>query len=252
MPSFTASRKELLSFIDTFSKGVDNLAIRVKAEQITVAVGALTHYLRRSMDCQDGDPGKIYISDLVRFNEFLKAAKAAEVTVSQSARGRPIQVKAGRSSLELPSSTYIASETDVPLIERVVGKAEDNMWQSFGEANLPACGNVTGTDLYGISKASKVIGSGITCKVDYRPKDNELALMAEQKNKGKMFAAAEAEPVSGTQESYQSHYAHWLPELLNTVPDSVVQFHMGESAPFVVRDLDGSYLLIVFDQEVDE
>jgi len=27
---------------------------------------------------------------------------------------------------------------------------------------------------------------------------------------------------------------------------------MGESAPFVVRDLDGSYLLIVFDQEVDE
>ena len=132
MPSFTASRKELLSFIDTFSKGVDNLAIRVKAEQLTVAVGALTHYLRRSMDCQDGDTGKIYISDLVRFSEFLKAAKAAEVTVSQSARGRPIQVKAGRSSLELPSSTYIASETDVPLIERVVGKAEDNMWQSFG------------------------------------------------------------------------------------------------------------------------
>ena len=78
MPSFTASRKELLSFIDTFSKGVDNLAIRVKAEQLTVAVGALTHYLRRSMDCQDGDTGKIYISDLVRFSEFLKAAKAAE------------------------------------------------------------------------------------------------------------------------------------------------------------------------------
>lgn len=252
MPAFTASRKELLSFIQTFSKGVDNISMRVGEQEVTVAVASLTHYLRRSMDCQEPDTGKIYISDLVRFTAFLKSASAAEVVVSQQARGKPIQVRAGRSSLELPSSTYIASETDVPLVERVITKAESNMWESFGEAALPAVANVNGIHLYGLGKANKVIGSGITCKVDFRSKDGELNLVAQQKNKGKMFASAEAEVVSGAKESYQSHYAHWLPELLDTVPDAVVQVHMGENAPLVVRDLDGSYLLIVFDQEVEE
>jgi len=75
--------------------------------------------------------------------------------------------------------------------------------------------------------------------------------MAKNTNKGKMFATAEVEAVSGTKESYESNFAHWLPELLTTVPDTVVQFHMGESAPLVIRDQDGSYLLLVLDQEVE-
>ena len=251
MPLFTMSRKDLSSLLDSFVKGVDSLAIRVGEEDITVAVGALTHYLKRTVSAQECTPGKMYITDLPRFMTYLKSVSAAEVTVSQSGRGRPLQVRAGRSSLELPTSSFVASDEQVPLIEKVIGASEKAMWLSFGPASLEASGNISGVDLYGLAKADKIVGSGLTCRIVYRPKDNELALMAEQVNKGKMFASAEVEAISGSKESYESHFAHWLPELLSTVPDTVVQFHLGDGAPFVVRDQDGSYLLLVFDQEVE-
>jgi len=193
----------------------------------------------------------MYITDLPRFMTYIKTASAAEVTVSQSGRGRPLQVRAGKSSLELPTSSFVASDEQVPLIEKVIQASEESMWVSFGPASLEASGNISGVNLYGLTKADKIVGSGLTCRVVYRPRDNELALMAHQANKGKMFASAEVEAVSGSKESYESHFAHWLPELLSTVPDTTVQFHMGESAPLVIRDQDGSYLLLVFDQEVE-
>jgi len=249
--SFTISRKVLSSFLGSFTKGTDNLAIRVGENNITVAVGALTHYLKRSVEVQESDAGKIFITDLTRLMTYLGTASASDVTVSQSGRGRALQVRAGKSSLELPTSSFVASEEQVPLIEKVIAKSESSMWTSFGPASLEASGNISGVDLYGLSKADKIVGSGLSCKVVYRPRDNELALMAKNTNKGKMFATAEVEAVSGVKESYESNFAHWLPELLTTVPDTVVQFHMGESAPLVIRDQDGSYLLLVFDQEVE-
>ena len=120
MASFTISRKALSSFLGSFTKGTDNLAIRVGEDTITVAVGALTHYLKRSVEVQESDAGKIFITDLTRLMTYLGTASASDVSVSQSGRGRALQVRAGKSSFELPTSSFVASEEQVPLIEKVI------------------------------------------------------------------------------------------------------------------------------------
>lgn len=252
MPSFEADRKTLIGFIDTFAKGIDDIVLRVESGTIIAAIGQLTHYLRKGTPCTSDDEGKIYVSDIARFLAFLKSVTSAEVTVTQRGRGRPLHVKGGKSNLELPTSTYIASDSDVGLIEKIVKKAEESMWTSFASASLPAEATVDGADLYPLAKATKVIGNLFTCKAEFRPKDNDFTVMAAKKSKGKMFVNAEAQMISGDKESYVSHFAHWLPDLLGTVPNQEVTIHMGENAPLVIRGPNDDYLLIVFDQEVDE
>lgn len=252
MPTFEADRKALIGFVDTFAKGVDDLVLRVSSGTIIAAVGQLTHYLRKGMPCTSDDEGHIYVSDVARLLAFLKSVTSADVTVNQRGRGRPLHVKGGNSNLELPTSTYIASDSDVSLIEKIVKKSEESMWTSFGNAPLPAEAVVDGADLYPLAKATKVIGNLFTCKAELRPKDSDFTVMASKSSKGKMFVNAEAEQVSGDKESYVSHFAHWLPDLLGTVPNQNVSIHMGENAPLVIRGRNDDFLLIVFDQEVDE
>ena len=122
------------------------------------AVGKDTHYLRRRINVREAEAGDIAVSDVSRLLAFLKATKTGEVSINQMGKTSVLHVACGKSTLQLPTSSYLTTQKQLPLIERLVNEGEKNMWQKWASFSLDCHGIVNGEDFAPAAQFDKVIG----------------------------------------------------------------------------------------------
>lgn len=252
MTEVSVSKKTFNTFLDTFGKDLEDIALVVKGTVITARVGAMTHYIRRSCPAEVEEGGNIHISDLAKLRTFLKSDKADNLSLVQYTINGTLSVKCGNSTLQLPGTSYIKSLKEVSLIEKLIEKSEGVNWSRWVDDDLSCRGLVNSRDLRPVEKMAKVLGDKLTCKMRYDPHDREIVFHAGKSTSGKMFVRAPLLDAEGPDSGVESTFAHWLPTLVSTVPEGTVDIHTGTSTVLVIRQEESDYLLLVMDQQFEE
>ena len=251
MTRFTVNNKDLTQFISGFGKELPDIVFRVKEDYVESAVGKDTHYLRRRMNVKDAEVGNIAVSDVSKLLAFLKATKGGEVIINQMGKVSTLHVACGKSTLQIPSSSYLITQSQLPLIERLVGEGETNMWQKWADFDLKYHGIVNGEDFAPAAQFDKVIGGKFSCKTDFDP-SGEFVIRAGSKAKGKMFVRIPVTNCESPNTTVNSAFAYWLPSLLSNLPPGPLNLHTGDETVLVIEQGDTGFLLVVMDQEYEE
>lgn len=252
MNEFTADRKQMLTFLATFGKDLEDISIRISEHEVEAVVGQMTHYLRARLAVTDGTHGGVTISDLKRLVTFLKACGGERVTIAQAAEGKTLHVTCGNSKLQLPSSTYVRSQREVGLVERLVQKSQDGMWTKWVNFPLDHSATVTTQDFAPVTQMAKVIGDKLSCRTEFSSSDGELTIRAGKGAQGKMFVRIPLHDAKGPMNAAHSTFGYWLPSLLTCLPQGEVSIHTGEDTVMVFRQEASGFLLIVMDQDYEE
>tara|TARA_R100001015_G_C4628022_1_gene187934 strand:- start:1377 stop:2135 length:759 start_codon:yes stop_codon:yes gene_type:complete len=251
MTRFKVNNKDLTQFITGFGKELPDIVFRVKDDYIESAVGKDTHYIRRRLNVKEAKPGEIAVSDVTRLLSFLKATKAGEVTINQMNKTTVLHVACGKSTLQLPTSSYLVTQKQLPLIERLVKEGEKNMWQKWANFSLDCHGIVNGEDFAPAAQFDKVIGGKFSCKTAFDPASG-FVIHAGGKAKGKMFVRIPVTNSESKNTTVKSAFAYWLPALLSNLPPGPLNLHTGDETVLVLEQGDTGFLLVVMDQEYEE
>ena len=252
MNEFTVDRKALLKFLPLFGKELQDITLRVKAEEIEAAVGHMTHYLKSRMPATDCDGNSITVNDVPRLITFLKASTSTTARFSQVEAGKTLHVSCGNSKLQLPSSTYVRSQREVGLIERLVKEADENLWTKWVSFPLNYSATINTGEFGPAVQMTKVVGDKLSCKTNFSPADSEMVIHAGKGAKAKMFVTVPLIDAEGPQDrAAKSTFGYWLPSLLDCLPPGEVKAHTGEDTVMVFRQED-NFLLIVMDQDYEE
>ena len=251
MTSFKVNNKDLTQFITGFGKELPDIVFRVKDDYVESAVGKDTHYLRRRMNVREVEVGDIAVSDVSRLLAFLKATKTGEVSINQMGKTSVLHVACGKSTLQIPTSSYLTTQKQLPLIERLVAEGETNMWQKWANFNLVCHGIVNGEDFAPAAQFDKVIGGKFSCKTNFDP-SGEFVVSAGSKAKGKMFVRVPVTNCESNNSAVNSAFAYWLPSLLANLPPGPLNLHTGDETVLVIEQGDTGFLLVVMDQEYEE
>ena len=127
MSAFTISRDKLNSFLNCFGKDLMDIVITVNRESIHAAVAKSTHYISRQVECTDGTPGNLYISDIPKMKAFLGTSKIPELQFSQQGKTGTLHIRCGNTSLQIPTTSYIESQKKVGLMTKTIDNARDSM-----------------------------------------------------------------------------------------------------------------------------
>jgi hypothetical protein len=252
MTDFTISHSAFKDFLGSFGKDLTDLVIDARSGAIKGAVGRDTHYIRRKVDCEVNQSGRVYISDLTKLRAYMGTMKSGDLKVTQSGKASTLHVVASNSSLQLPTSSYILSQDKVGLIGRLIKASQENMWQTWANTPLDYHAKVTGISLKPAAKFSKVIGDKFACKTDFDPQGQELVIRGGNSNKGKMFVRAPLSDIDSPEISARSAFDYWLPDLLNNLPDGELDLHTGDESVLVFEQVDTDFLMVVIDQEYEE
>ena len=136
MAEININKKELLKFITSFGKDIEDMRIDLQSNNtIKVEIAFISHYIRKVLSI-DGDvvkAGAIEISDLPKVIQFIKATKTDTIKLKQTASGKTLYVTAGSSKLQLPSSNTIVSNSKVPILTKLIEKADYRIKWPFKE-----------------------------------------------------------------------------------------------------------------------
>lgn len=252
MAEFSISQENFKNFLDSLGKDLTDIMIKVGDGNIAAAVGQTTHYIKRQMDCGTAQAGNVYISDLTKLKAFVNAAKGSEITINQARKTGTLHASCGKSSLQLPTSSYIQSQDKVKLIERLIEQSVNNMWQTWANRPLDYHAVVSGEALKPASKFSKVLGSKYACKTEFDSNSNEFVIRGGNSQKGKMFVKATLQNVDAPEISARSAFDNWLPDLLNNLPNGDFNLYTGDESVLVLEQPDIRFLMVVIDQEYEE
>lgn len=252
MNEFTVDRKAFLKFLPLFGKELQDITLRIKDEEIEAAVGHMTHYLKARMPATDGDGSTVTINDVPRLITFLKASTSVSAQLSQAEAGKTLHVRCGNSKLQLPSSTYVRSQREVGLIERLVEKANEGLWTKWVSFPLNYSATINTGEFGPAVQMTKVVGDKLSCKTNFSAADGEMVIHAGKGAKAKMFVTVPLIDAEGPQDrAAKSTFGYWLPSLLDCLPPGEVKAHTGEDTVMVFRQQD-NFLLIVMDQDYEE
>ena len=253
MAQFTADRKKLVIFLKTFGEDIQDILLKVRGDDalLEASVGTITHFLRARLPVTDIEAGDITINDLPKVLKFIGGNKSDDVIFLQESVGKTLYVTCGNSKMHLPSSSYVRSQKDVSLLEKMVKKSEDNMWTSWISFPLNYSGTINSGEMKEVMQMSKVLGEKTTCKMDFYTEESELLFRAGKKVKGQMFVKVPVKNVSGPPTYCTSTFGYWLPKLLQSLPTGEVDLHTGADTVMTLRQ-DDSYLLVVMDQDYEE
>ena len=253
MSQFTADRKKLVLFLKGFGKDIQDIRLKVcgGADELEGSIGTITHYLRARIPVNDIEAGDIVINDLPKVLKFLDGSKSDTTTLLQESIGKTLYITCGNSKIHLPSSSYVRSQKDVSLLERMVAQAENNMWTSWISFPLDYTGTVNTGDLKQVKQMSKVIGDKMACKMDFYANESEILFRAGKKVQGQMFVKVPVVNAAGPPGYCTSTFGYWLPKLLETLPSGEVDIHTGADTVMIAKQ-DDSYLLVVMDQDYEE
>lgn len=252
MAEFTISPENLKNFLTSLGKDLTDIMIKVGDGKITAAVGKTTHYIKREMDCGTAQSGNVYVSDLTKLKAFVNAAKGSEVKVNQVRKTGTLHASCGKSSLQLPTSSYIQSQDKVSLIERLIEQSVGNMWSTWSNQSLNYHAVVSGEALKPASSFSKVLGSKYACKTEFDPSSSEFIIRGGNSQKGKMFVKSALTNVDAPEVSARSAFDNWLPELLTNLPKGDFNLYTGDETVLVLEQPDINFLMVVIDQEYEE
>ena len=252
MAEFSISQENFKNFLSSLGKDLNDIMITVSDGKITAAVGKTTHYIKRQMDCGTSQSGKVYVTDLPKLKAFVTASKGSEVVINQSAKTGTLHASCGRSSLQLPTSSYIQSQDKVKLIETLIEQSRKNMWQTWSNCSLNYHATVSGEALKPASSFSKVLGSKYACKTEFDPSSSEFVIRGGNSQKGKMFVKASLVDVDAPQISARSAFDNWLPELLVNLPNGDFKMYTGDETVIVLEQVETNFLMVIIDQEYEE
>ena len=252
MTEFTISKKAFTDFLDTFGKGLEDIALRVQESGITASVGTMTHYIKRDASADVVEEGTMHIGNLDKVRTFMKSSGGDDITLDQQSTSGMLNGICANSKLQLPGTNYIKSQREVHLIEKLISESEAADWKHWVGDKLTCHATISSVHLRPVANMAKVVGDKLTCKARFDAMDMEMVFHAGKATSGKMFVRVPIHDSWGPDMGVESTFAHWLPELMGTVPNGDVKVHTGESTVLVITQEDTGYLLVVMDQQFEE
>lgn len=263
MVNVTMKRKEFLDFISSFGD-VEDLKITFKGSNMFATVAYISHYLKKNCAITGGGyktvdsisihtekEEDLYISELKKVKQFLKASKSEFVKIKQTGSGKTLHVIADASKITLPTSSTIVSYSKAPLFEKLVDKAKDSKWTKFHDCELTVHGDINLEDLATVSKMRGILNSSPIFTINAHVGEGEFTISSGKKHEAKLFTTTPLENASSdTNENVgvKSTFGAWLMDNLKLFSTGGCRIHMGESTMIVFEK--GDDLLVVVDQRM--
>ena len=131
MTQSTINRDKFGAFLSSFGKDLADIAIAVSSESIHAAVAKSTHYIYRKTNCDTTSTGSLYISDIPKVRSFLSTDKTPELNFTQEGKTGTLHIRSGNSSLQLPTTAHIESQTKVGLMAKTIEQSRESMWRTW-------------------------------------------------------------------------------------------------------------------------
>tara|TARA_R100000152_G_C6774791_1_gene202782 strand:+ start:1362 stop:2123 length:762 start_codon:yes stop_codon:yes gene_type:complete len=246
-------RKEFLDFISSFGD-VEDLKITFNGSNMFATVAYISHYLKKHAVISPLGQvirGDLYISELKKVKQFLKASKSEFVKIKQTGSGKTLHVTADASKITLPTSSTIVSYSKAPLFEKLVDKAKDSKWTKFHDCELTVHGDINLEDLATVSKMRGILNSSPIFTINAHVGEGEFTISSGKKHEAKLFTTTPLENASSdTNENVgvKSTFGAWLMDNLKLFSTGGCRIHMGESTMIVFEK--GDDLLVVVDQRM--
>jgi len=252
MVSFTVSKETFTNFLSSFGKDLIDIAIVANNDHISAAVGKTTHYIYRKVDCGVSANGTLYISDIPKLKSFLSTVKVADLEINQQGKTGTLHVRGGKTSLQLPTSSYIESQKRLGMMRQGIDAARKSMWQTWFNTPLTHHARITAESLKPATGFKKVLGDKYACKTEFDSAGEEFIIRGGKSETGKMFVRASLSQVEAPNTNARSAFDKWLPELLNNLPAGELEMHTGDETVLVIEQTSTNFLMIVIDQEYEE
>lgn len=253
MPTLVLDKDELLSHIGQFPQAINDLRLDLSEDNqvMTYAVGYQTHYLRvkRTLSTGIDKAGSIVISDLAKLVTFVKKCKG-QVKLKQIANGKTLYVSSGNLKMNLPI-TDCKSTQMLPNFDKLVSKAEESDWRSFGMDNYEVHGTANLKDFNSISSMKNLIANNSDFKVTANAEAGEISVAVGKDHDVRIFATAELDDSEGPAYTVYSNFGPWLMPCLGLVSPSAATLHFGQATGLVVEQEKSNEerLLIIIDQQ---
>tara|TARA_Y100000361_G_scaffold150081_1_gene165202 strand:- start:604 stop:1359 length:756 start_codon:yes stop_codon:yes gene_type:complete len=249
MAEININKIQLVDFLTSFGKDIEDVKLEANLNNtITVEIAFISHYVRKvlSINGKVTKAGVIEISDLPKVIRFIKATNSDTIKLKQTASGKTLYVSADASKLQIPSSNTIVSYSKVPMISRLIEKAEESKWTMFHKSELSVTGTINLTDLDIVSKMRTVLDSNPVFKIVAHAGENEFSITTGKKHGVKLFTSTELKDADGPNVSIESTFGPWLMETMGILDDGDATIHFGDSTVLVIKQHQN--MLIVIDQ----
>jgi len=252
MTEITISKDNFINFLSSFGKDLGDIVIDVRIGSISAAVAKSTHYIHRKIDCGSEGSGNIYITDIPKMKSFLSTVKTPDLKISQQGKVGTLHIRAGNSSLQLPTSSYIESQKRIAIVEKAIADSKKNMWTTWFSIPLTHHARVSSEALKPATGFKKVLGDKFACKTEFDADGEEFVIRGGKSETGKMFVRAPLSQVDAPPTASRSAFDKWLPELVSNLPNGELQLHTGDETVLVIEQPSTNFLMIVIDQEYQE
>tara|TARA_R110002051_G_scaffold321564_2_gene409549 strand:- start:1363 stop:2145 length:783 start_codon:yes stop_codon:yes gene_type:complete len=258
MVDVSIKRKDFLDFISSFGD-VDDLKItfqssyksKTQNNKMISTVAYISHYLNKTVDV-DGTftkTGDLYISELSKVKQFIKASKTPYIKLKQTGSGKTLHVIAGSSKITLPTSSTIVSHSKVPLFEKLVNASQACKWTKFHNCDLTVHGDINLEDLGMVSKMRGILNNSPIFTVHAHVGENEFAISAGKRHEANLFTTTPLLNASSSLNEnvgVKSTFGTWLMETLKLFNTGSATIHFGEETVLIFER--GSDVLVVVDQ----
>jgi len=256
MTKCIVKRNELSSFLSGFGPGVDDLRLDVKDNGLVGGVALSTHFLTKRITVDQKESGAIVIADLSKTIAFLKACTGEDVELHQpqnNGDAGKLRIVCGNSTISLPPTQEVASVAALEMATKLVEEANENNWDSFGEAQLTGYGVVDVADLKHVASLGKVVGQDKPYKFTFVSKNSNAVISTGTSVSGQMFHKFDISDASqNDDEIVGSTFGPWFPDVLSCLPNGKAEFYTGDGTVLVLNHQDKDCLLVVIDQDANE
>ena len=252
MTQFTINRDKFGAFLSSFGKDLADIAITVSSESIHAAVAKSTHYIYRKTNCDTTSTGSLYISDIPKVKSFLSTDKTPELNFTQEGKTGTLHIRSGNSSLQLPTTSHIESQTKVGLMAKTIEQSRESMWRTWFNKPLTHHAQVSAESLKPATGFKKVLGDKFACKTEFDIDGEQFIIRGGKSATGKMFVKAPLTQVEATGIPVRSAFDKWLPELINNLPVGNLELHTGDETVLILEQPETDFLMVVIDQVYEE
>ena len=250
MTKLTVNRTDFLGFLNSFTKGMQDLRLQCAGARIVVEVGFSQYYLRKNfLGANIEEEGVIHIALLDKMVRFLKASKQDLVYLRQLTPVKPLHIEAGANKLQIPSTDDITSASKTVVMGDLASKCAKSGWTKFYKAELIAHGTIPDTkDLVALAGMKGLIADSSQYKLRVHCGENELGIVAGKAASGRLFTSLPIRDTDGPCKTIQSFFGEWLPTCLQYLDNESARFHIGDGT-LVVFEQRNTLLMIIDEGE---
>jgi len=245
MTKILVDRKELMTFLTSFGKGVTDVRMDCVGDRITVEVAFSQYYLRKQITgITVQEEGAIHIANLEKAVAFLKASSQDNVLLRQVTPVKPLHIEAGGNKLQLPSTDDILSASKAVIVRKLLEKASAVGWSEFSGAILNVHATVQTKDLISLSGMKGLVSDDSQYKLRVHCGENDLGIVAGKAATGRIFTTLSITDSDGPSATVETHFGSWLPTCLKFLDEGSARLHMGDDE-LSIFEQDDTLLMIV-------